>query len=36
MQGVRGGEHLPTPAQEEPMQGVRGCEHPTAPMHAQR
>ena len=24
MQGVRGGEHLPAPAHQEPMQGVRG------------
>ena len=31
MQGVRGGEHLPAPAHQEPMQGVRGGEHLPAP-----
>jgi len=31
MQGVRGREHLPAPAPQEPMQGVRGGEHLPAP-----
>ena len=33
MQGVRGREHLPAPAHQEPMQGVRGREHLPAPAH---
>ena len=32
MRGVRGGERLPAPAQQEPMQGVRGGEHLPAPV----
>jgi hypothetical protein len=36
MQGVRGREHLPTPAPKEPMQGVRGREHLPAPAHQEQ
>ena len=28
---MRGGEHLPAPAHQEPVQGVRGGEHLPAP-----